>query len=77
MVMALDVPNVFSGFFLYFKALIITCCNQFFIRFRRLAKSRRSGRLGALRGLEIGFGGPLWPGRSREGLGETRDIGAM
>ena len=48
-------------------------------RFRRLAKSRRSRRLGGLRGLEIGFGGPLGPGRFRKGgdLGKARDIGAM
>ena len=35
-----------------------------------MAKSRRSGRLVGLRGLEIGFGGPLRPRKSREGLGE-------
>ena len=48
-------------------------------RFRKLAKSRRSRRLGGLRGLEIGFGGPLGPGRFRKGgdLGKARDIGAM
>ena len=46
---------------------------------RRLAKSRRSRRLGGLRGLEIGFGGPLGPGRFRKGgdLGKARDIGAL